>query len=396
MNYILFDGKNRDNLLPLTYTRPVCELRVGIMTVRQKWERYLNCRVYTMTEDYLSAKYPMCHTDEDMVFIDGGMLADRDLVSAVKSLQTGQMLIWAEKEQIIAMCVDRNQYGKINQEDFHIKEYTGKVSYVNSLASIFLLNESELKKDFELITAGRQSCKLNESNRLVGSENIFVEQGAEAEFAIIDASSGPVYIGRDCKIAAGAIIKGPFAMLDGSQVKMGSRIYDATTIGPHCKVGGEVENVVFLGYANKAHEGFFGNSVIGHWCNIGADSNCSNLKNTYQEVKLWSIAKNKFVPTGTIFCGTIMADHSKCGINTMFNTGTVIGVNCNLFGAGLHRNYVPSFSWGGASGMQVYDIEKALQVARTVQLRRNIEMTQQDEDILRYVYNQTLKTDTEK
>ena len=256
---------------------------------------------------------------------------------------------------------------------------------------IFVFNDRALREDFELITKGRKSAVLSDTNRVFAPENIFVEEGAVVECATLNAKEGPIYIGKDAEIMENSVVRGPFAMCEHSVLKLSAKIYGATTLGPYVKVGGELANVVIFGYSNKAHDGFIGNSVIGEWCNIGADTNASNLKNTYEEVRLWSIEKNTFVPTGQTFCGTIMGDHSKCGINTMFNTGTVIGVSSNIFGHGYQRNYVPSFAWGGPSGMKTFEPDKAIEVAEKMEARRGIEMSDIDKRILLHVYRSTLK-----
>ncbi len=389
MNYILFDDTTKDALKPLTYTRPVCEIRLGIMTIREKWEKALGTKTSTLTDDYLSKKYPMTMS-EAMLLINSSVCPRPAMIEMIENMQPGQTLIG--DEVVIAMYKTKDGFLSEEEENSERLEYKGELVKLNSLADIFLLNDKELRYDFEVLTKGRTSMPISQTNMIIGKENIFVEEGAKIECAIINASEGPVYIGKQAEIMENAVIRGPFAMLENAVVKLSAKIYGATTIGPYCKVGGELENVVMFGYSNKAHDGFFGNSVIGEWCNIGADSNASNLKNTYEDVRLWSIDKNTFVSTGTIFCGTIMADYSKCGINTMFNTGTVVGVNCNIFGAGYQRNFVHSFSWGSnVGGIRVYDIEKAIEVAEIVQKRRNIEMSNEDKDILRYIYKEVTK-----
>ncbi len=387
MNYILFDDATREALKPLTYTRPVCEVRLGITTIREKWERALNVKTSTLTDDYLSEKYPMMMS-EAMLLINSSVCPRKDMTEMIMNMKPGQTLI--SGEVVVAMYKTKEGFLSDEEENSEKIEYKGELIKVNNLADIFLLNDKELRHDFDELTKERKSQKLSDTNRVIG-DNIFVEEGAKVECATINAAEGPVYIGKDCEIMENSVIRGPFAMCEHSKLKLSAKIYGATTIGPYCKVGGELENVVMFGYSNKAHDGFFGNSVIGEWCNIGADSNASNLKNTYEEVRLWSIDKNTFTPTGTIFCGTIMADYSKCGINTMFNTGTVVGVNCNTFGSGYQRNYINSFSWGGNTGVKVYDIEKAIEVAEIVQKRRGIDMSDVDKNILRHIYKLSTK-----
>ncbi|MBQ2396140.1 MAG: GlmU family protein [Bacteroidales bacterium] len=386
MNYILFDA-SRNSLLPLTYTRPVCDIRIGILTIREKWEKYLGEKTSTITEDYLSAKYPT-EQSEEMMLINGSICPTPKLLKAIKGLKVGQALVC--QGNVVAMYKTKAQF--LSEED-STQEIEVEYDFIkiNNTWDIFVLNDKALREDFELLTQNRKSAPLSSTNRVVGEQNIFVEEGAVVEFAILNAKEGPIYIGKDAEVMEGSVVRGPFAMCEHSVLKMASKIYGATTLGPYVKVGGEVSNVVIFGYSNKAHDGFIGNSVIGEWCNIGADTNASNLKNTYEEVRVWSIEKNTFVPTGQTFFGTIMGDHSKCGINTMFNTGTVIGVSSNIYGHGYQRNYIPSFAWGGTTGLKSYDMEKAIEVAEKMYQRRNVVMSQQDKEILRNVYTQTLK-----
>jgi UDP-N-acetylglucosamine diphosphorylase/glucosamine-1-phosphate N-acetyltransferase len=264
---------------------------------------------------------------------------------------------------------------------------------INNTWEIFQYNGRALQEDFQLLTAGRNSQPLSDSNRHTGNQ-LFIEEGAKIECSILNSSTGPIYIGKEAEIMEGCMIRGPFSLGDHSTVKMGAKIYGPTTVGPHCKVGGEINHSVFFGYSNKAHDGFMGQSVIGEWCNIGADTNTSNLKNTYEDIKLWNYADKTFVDTGLQFCGLIMGDHSKCGINTMFNTGTVVGISSNIFGPGYQRNFIPSFVWGGTSGLKAYDVNKAIAVARRVYARRNKEFTEVDEQILRSAYTFALDINT--
>lgn len=387
MNYILFDDVSRKSLKPLTYIRPVCDIRVGILTIREKWERYLGEKTSTMTEDYLTVKYPSELSDA-MMLINGSVCPTPALVKQVKALKTGQTLVCGEN--IVAMFKTKDEFMSEEDNSEIIKTEEDFIKIINPW-DIFVFNDRALREDFELITKGRKSAVLSDTNRVFAPENIFVEEGAVVECATLNAKEGPIYIGKDAEIMENSVVRGPFAMCEHAVLKLSAKIYGATTLGPYVKVGGELANVVIFGYSNKAHDGFIGNSVIGEWCNIGADTNASNLKNTYEEVRLWSIEKNTFVPTGQTFCGTIMGDHSKCGINTMFNTGTVIGVSSNIFGHGYQRNYVPSFAWGGPSGMKTFEPDKAIEVAEKMEARRGIEMSDIDKRILLHVYRSTLK-----
>lgn len=390
VNFILFDDTARETLKPLTYLRPVCDIRVGILTIREKWERYLEQKTSTLVaESYLAAKYPMVKA-ENNVLINGSICPTAELVRYVRDLKPNQILVQADN--VIALCVNYDSVEDLGR-DTDMEEVVCDAECIRVVNpwDIFVYNAIELQRDFTLLTHGRKSCPLSDTNLVIGAENIFVEEGAVVEGATLNASKAPIYIGRDAEIMENSSIRGPFAMCEHAVVKMGAKIYGGTTLGPYAKAGGELENVVIFGYSNKVHDGFIGNSVIAEWCNIGADTNASNLKNTYEEVRLWSIAQQTFVATGQQFCGVIMADHSKCGINTMFNTGTVVGISCNIFGGGYQRNFIPSFMWGGPSGLRIYDIEKAIVVAERAMERRHKTMSEEDRNILMHVYRTTLR-----
>ena len=387
MNYILFDGPSRNNLLPFTFTRPVADIRVGILTIREKWETFLGYTTTTVTEEYLSDKYPMVEMDEN-VMINASYLPNNELVEMVKNLTENQAIF--KGEDVIAF------FTKDAQEDidfaaFEAIEFNEDVIKIEHTWDIFSKNGMALEEDYELLTRGRVSQPIPSSNNVIAAQNIFLEEGAKLEFTTLNASSGPIYIGKDAEIMEGSIIRGPFALCEHATVKLGAKIYGPTTVGPHSKVGGEVNNSVLFGYSNKGHDGFLGNSVIGEWCNLGADTNNSNLKNNYAEVRLWDYNTESFARTGLQFCGLMMGDHSKCGINTMFNTGTVVGVSANIFGSGFPRNFVPSFSWGGNGGFTTYLTKKAFEVAEVVMSRRQIELTDVDKAILEHVFEETKK-----
>lgn len=392
MNYILFDESNvRTTLLPLTFTRPVADIRVGILTIREKWEKMLKVTTSTLTDPYLSRKFPIVKEAEN-ILINGSVCPNEEIIGSIKKLKPGQALV--HNDTIVALHVPAEELESVTDTSSESSEEILVQSCpikINHTWDIFTKNTLAIQEDFKLITKGRKSHQISETNTVFGAENIFVEKGAKIEGAILNANTGPIYIGKDAEIMEGAVIRGPFALCEGAQVKMAAKIYGPTTIGPRCRVGGEINNSVFFGYANKAHDGFLGHSVIGEWCNLGADTNTSNLKNTYDEVRLWSYAKRTFVNTHLQFCGLIMGDHSKCGINTMFNTGTVVGVNANIFGPGFQRNFIPSFTWGGTSGHSNYDLKKAIEVAEAVTKRRNVPFDEVDRDLLTSVYNLTLR-----
>lgn len=382
MNYILFDGQNRNNLLPFTYTRPVCDLRVGILTVREKWEKYLGYTTSTVTEDYLSEKWPMVELDQN-TFICGSILPNGELVNAVKSLKKGEVL-YSENEYLLAFCVEEGFDG--DTTDLTGVKFNATFDELENTWDIFSLNGKAIEADFDLLTEGEESEPISNTNTVIGNGRIFIEKGAIVECSNLNTTKGSIYIGKNAEVMESCSVRGPFALCEYSFLKMGAKIYGGTTVGPHCKVGGEVSNSVLFGYSNKGHDGYLGNSVLGEWCNMGADSNTSNLKNNYAEVRLWNYETNGFAKTGTQFCGLMMGDHSKCGINTMFNTGTVVGVSANIFGGGFPRNFIPSFSWGGSSGFVTYKTAKAFEVCDIVMKRRNIEFTDSDNAILTHIF----------
>ncbi len=387
MNYILFDGPARNNLLPFTYTRPVADIRIGILTIREKWEFVLGGTITTITEGYLSDKYPMVEMDVN-IMINASYLPTKGLVKKVKNLKENQAVF--NGDNLVAF------YTVNGQEDIDFDTYEALIYNEDTLCvehtwDIFSKNDTAIIEDYNLLTKDRETQKIPDSVNVIAPENIFIEEGAKIEFATLNASKGPIYIGKDAEIMEGSIIRGPFALCNNATVKLGAKVYGPTTVGPHSKIGGEVNNSVIFGYTNKGHDGFLGNAVLGEWCNLGADTNNSNLKNNYAEVRLWDYKTEGFSKTGLQFCGLMMGDHSKCGINTMFNTGTVVGVSANIFGSGFPRNFVPSFSWGGSAGFKTYNTNKAFEVATKVMERRAIEFTKLDQDILEEVFEQTQK-----
>lgn len=387
MNYILFDGSARNALLPFTFTRPVADILIGIMTIRQKWEMYLGSTTTTLTEEYLSDKFPMVELEEN-VMINASFLPNAVLVEMVSNLQSNQAIF--KGDEVIAFYTNVEQE-EVNFETYEIIEYKGDSLTVENTWDIFSKNAAAIREDFAFLTEDRKSQVIPKSVNAIAPENIFIEEGAKLEFVTLNASAGPIYIGKNAEIMEGSVIRGPFALCEEAQVKMAAKVYGATTVGPYSRIGGEVKNSVLFAHSNKGHDGFLGDSVLGEWCNIGADSNNSNLKNNYEEVRLWSYETEGFAKTGLQFCGLMMGDHSKCGINTMFNTGTVIGVSANIFGTGFPRNFVPSFSWGGAAGFTTYMTKKAFETARIVMGRRGIEFDEKEAAILEHVFEETKK-----
>ena len=387
MNYILADGTFREALLPLTYTRPISDIRIGILTIKEKWEKHLGVTVSDKTEAYLSEKFPLV-SGSDNVVIHSIFLPNPELVSAINALSENEMLLYGET--IVAYRTTHVEL-EPSLDAFKKVSFERELMTVTNPWDIFSKNGEALQADFELLTDGRKSQPLSETNQVVNPENIFLEEGASVEFSILNAATGPIYIGKNATILEGCIVRGALALCDSAILKMGAKIYGPTTAGPGCKLGGEVNNSVLFANSNKGHEGFLGNSVLGEWCNLGADTNTSNLKNNYAEVRLWSYQTEGFARTGLQFCGLIMGDHSKCGINTMFNTGTVVGVSANIFGSGYPRNFIPSFTWGGASGFTTYLPKKAYEAATAMMQRSEIDFDETEEAILTEVFEQTKK-----
>lgn len=387
MNYVLFDGDVRDHLLPFTFTRPVADIRIGILTIREKWERYLGAGTSTKTEEYLQDKFPLV-LQERNIFINASFLPSTELTHLVKGLNPNEVLYHGN--EIIAYCAKQCK-GETELSTFNKVAFGGEVLRVKRTWDIFSKNGEALQADFDFLTKGRKSAPVSPTNQLICPENIFLEEGAKAEYSILNATEGPIYLGRNSEVWEGNLIRGAFALCNNAVVKMGAKIYGPTTVGPYGKVCGEISNSVIFGYSSKGHEGYLGNAVLGEWCNIGADSNNSNLKNNYAKVRLWNYATESFEQTGLQFCGLMMGDHSKTAINTMFNTGTVIGVNCNIYVPGFPRNFVPSFSWGGASGFSTYLPRKAFEAAKVMMARRHVEFDDKEANILNHVFELTQK-----
>lgn len=387
MNYILSDASYRNAFLPFTFTRPLCDIRIGIDTLREKWSVFLDRPCSALSEAYLREKFPLI-IEEDNIVINASYIPDKSLSQAVAELGYGEMLVqdteWiAYRSSLVSSDMDKADFKEIR--------YSGDTLQIRHTWDIFRLNGVVLEADFERITAGRHSEPLSPYNRVMHPERIFLERGAKVEHCILNASNGPIYIGKDAEVMEGSVIRGGFAMGHKSVVKMGAKIYGPTTVGPYCKIGGELNNVVLFGYSSKAHDGFLGHAVLGEWCNLGADTNNSNLKNNYAPVKLWSYESERFEDTGLQFCGLMMGDHSKTAINTMINTGSVIGVSVNLYSAGFPRNFIPSFSWGGANGFMTYRTAKAFETAKVAMSRREVEFDDTEAGILEHVFELTRK-----
>jgi UDP-N-acetylglucosamine diphosphorylase/glucosamine-1-phosphate N-acetyltransferase len=386
MNVILFDDPVvRAALLPFTFTRPVANLRVGILTIDEKWHRWLRVPPSYQTELYLQQKFPVISTHDNLL-INGAVCPDENLVAAVTNLPAGHFLV---KDQLLVAA--RQPKGEMSEANTH--NYGPELTVIDKTWKIFKENGAQIKIDFALLTAGRKSAPITDKyTQVYAEQNIFLEEGVYIRAATLNAETGPIYIGKNSIIQEGAIIRGPFAMGEGAHINMGAKIRGDVTVGPYSKVGGEVSTSVLYGYSNKAHDGFLGCSVIGEWCNLGADTNTSNLKNNYDFVKLWDHLTEEFISTGLQFCGLMMGDHSKCSINTMFNTGTVVDVSANVFGDGFPRNYIPSFTWGGSGGLTTYQFDKAVETVKRVIGRRNVTLQDVDKDILSHIFEASAKS----
>ena len=387
MNYILFDGPNRTALLPFTYTRPVADIEWGIGSIRDSWERVLGYTTSTITEPYLNEVWPTVFFESN-VFINAAYFPTPELVEKVKELKENQAIF--DGDSLVAF------FGSDPEQDIDFEQFSRLVIETPFLSlantwDIFSKNGLAIALDFEMLTEGRDSDSIPESVQVIGAGQIFIESGAQLEYCTLNTTNGPIYLGAHCEIMEGSLIRGPFALGAEAVVKMGTKIYGATTIGAKSKVGGELNNVVMFPFSNKGHEGFLGNAVIGSWCNIGADTNNSNLKNSYENVRLWDYSIERFAKTGLQFCGLMMGDHSKCAINTMFNTGTVVGVAANIFGAGFAKNFIPSFSWGGIQNSTTHSFEKAITTAKIVMERKGEILTESDTMILEDVFEQSQK-----
>ena len=381
---------NRSKLLPLTFTRPVSHLRIGILKIYEKWLLRLGVEPAFITEPFLVPKYSDLGADRSLL-INGSICPDDALIKEVMELKAGQSLMH-QGTFIAARTTDSAEYGEQFWAGMNAVEYEKEPLIIRRPWDIFLHNKNQIVADFTQVTHGLPQAEISDPNVVMyGRNNIFIAESAKIKACIIDAESGPVYIGPETQIHPGAVIQGPFALCEGSHVNMGAKMKSDTTIGPYCKVGGEISNSVLQGYTNKGHEGYLGNAVLGEWCNLGADTNNSNLKNNYTAVKAWDYETSAFINTELQFCGLIMGDHSKCGINTMFNTGTVVGVGANIFGAGFPRNFIPSFAWGGTAGFATFGLRRALETAEIVMKRRSVILDDIEKAMLSHVFESSKK-----
>lgn len=391
MQIILFDDETRFRLLPFTHTRPVADIRCGIFTMRERWEKLLQQETGTLTDTYLQPVFSI-RAGDDNLWINASVFATETLTKTILNLSAGEKL--TQENILIAARFLNAETQFLNlaahTKNLSEKKFSESIYQLKNNWDIFSENERAIKEDFKIITKGRKSAPIPEHVIVTGLENIFIEDDAAINAGcIINATTGPVYIAKDAEVLEGCMLRGPIALGEHAVIKMGAKIYGATTIGTGCKVGGEINNVVFFANSNKGHDGFLGNAVIGEWCNLGADTNCSNLKNNYDTIKVWDEHINKSIQTGLQFCGLLMGDHSKCGINTMFNTGTVVGVSANIYGSNFPEKFIPSFCWGGSEGMVTYDFDRAVETAQRMMVRRNKELSEEEISMLRYVFEVT-------
>jgi UDP-N-acetylglucosamine diphosphorylase/glucosamine-1-phosphate N-acetyltransferase len=395
MNIILFDSDARNHLLPLTATRPMGELRVGILTLREKWERRLRSTASYITQEYLQEKYPI-HIEDENLIINGGVLPTPALCRRIEALGLNEALL--ANGELIAARINEAQFESLIGEE-EVDELQGQeleanipLIQITSLWQLVKLNGQALEEDYSLLTTGRSSKAISDTNRIIGPlENLFLEDGVKMEYCTLNLSAGPIYVGSNTEVMEGSMLRGPISIGSDSIIKMGAKIYGPSTFGPGCRVGGEVTRSIFFANSNKAHDGYLGDSVLGEWCNLGADTNNSNLKNNYSEVKLWDYETERFEKTGQQFVGMIMGDHSKCAINTMFNTGTVVGVFANIYGSGFARNFIPDFSWGGPDGYRTYKFAEACETASIVMARRGLVFSELEKAILYHIYDSTAR-----
>lgn len=391
MQLIIFDDQSRFSLMPFSRTRPVADIRCGILTMRERWERFLQQKSSTLTEDYLQKVFQL-ETGDDNLLVNGCVFANEPLIAAIEALPANSKLV--KEQTVLSARISGNAFSFENFET-SVSQLTeiafeGNVHKLDHVWDIFSQNDRAIREDFTLLTKGRPGTPIPENVIVTGKENLFIEEGAVINAGtIINATTGPVYIAKDAEILEGCMLRGPIALGEHAVIKMGAKIYGGTTIGEGCKVGGEISNVVFFANSNKGHDGFLGNAVIGEWCNLGADTNCSNLKNNYDEIKIWDDHTNKSIKTGLQFCGLLMGDHSKCGINTMFNTGTVVGVSCNIYGGNFPEKFIPSFCWGGSEGLVTYDFNRAIDTAGRMMIRRNKSLSEAEIEMYRFIFEQT-------
>ena len=368
------------NFFPFTFTRPSAELRAGILTFAERWQRLLGVeKIAYNTADYLSGKYPKSNTLEGTLSIYANFLPTPRLLEQLRSLKVAESITYQGR---ILASVEKS----ITLSSIPPIEWEEPLVLFEKPTDLFTYNDKAIDFDFKLLTEGRTSAPLSPTNGFLGDKaNLFIEEGAKVEFATLNCQKGKIYIGKDAEVMEGSHLRGPIALCEHATVNMGAKLYGATTIGPYSKVGGEISNSVIWGYSNKGHDGFLGNSVLGQWCNLGADTNVSNLKNTYNTIQLWDYQKGGYSSSGLQFCGVLMGDHSKTAINTQLNSGTTVGVFANLFSAGFPSKYIPNFAWGVSA--EKYRLDEAFAVAERVMARRGIAFDQREQHILQWLFD---------
>ncbi|PUZ21752.1 glucose-1-phosphate thymidylyltransferase [Chitinophaga parva] len=385
-NYILFDTPDRDLLYPFTLTRPVAACRTGILTIQEKWAHWLQAPCSFYTVHWLQEKYPLPAMEADslQVLINGHLLPDAALVAAVQALEDGHELY--KDNRLVAKAVKGKDFFTHGHKRLN---HAPAILQVKTPWDLFQFNDKALRADFALLTAGRTSAPLPASNQVMGAGQVFLEPGAKVECCLLNATEGPVYLGKNALVMEGSLIRGPFAMGEGAVLKMGTRVYGATTLGPYSTGGGEIKNSVIFGYSNKAHDGYLGDAVIGEWCNLGANTSNSNLKNNAGTVKVWMEARKEAWPAGRK-CGVLMGDYSRAAINTSFNTGAVVGVSCNVFGAGLTEKFISSFAWGAGQ----YVLDTAFRDIGNWMELKGKKLEEADKNILRTIFERRYETMT--
>lgn len=385
MQLVFSDAQYWEDFLPLTFTRPVAEMRCGILTFSERWQKILeNTEVSYFTENYLQGKFKNPE-DVESLFLVTNFLPTETIIQQIKDLQLGEALVY--EDELIAARINMKGFS-LNQIE-KMTDIKEELIFFKKPTDLFTYNDKAIDFDFELITKAKTSQELSSTNGFLGDKkDLFIEEGAQIEFSTINTKTGKIYIGKNAEVMEGCNLRGPIALCEESKFNLGAKIYGATTVGPHSKVGGEVNNIIIFGYSNKGHDGFVGNSVIGEWCNLGADTNSSNLKNNYANVKLWNYRTKHFEDTGLQFAGLIMGDHSKTAINTQLNTGTVIGVASNIFREGFPPNLIESFSWGGFKDDERFKLDKAYEVAEKVMARRKLPLTDDDKAILKHIFDE--------
>ncbi|MEO0403856.1 MAG: GlmU family protein [Bacteroidota bacterium] len=389
MQLHFFNNLDQKTFYPLTLTRGVADLRVGVLTIAEKWQKFFDKELYEHSPNPTTPNTK--GISDNILGINPTFLPTRDLIQQIKALQTGDCIVY--KDVVVAYLSDSlsNDFLNIDEcSEMNMVSMESEPLVLVHLSDLFKHNGEQIIQDIQLLEAERSTVP--EHCTVIGNKaDVYVHPSASVLASTLNVEKGPIYIGKGATVMESSMVRGPFALCEHATLKMGTKVYEDTTIGPWCKAGGEIGNSIMIGYSNKGHDGYMGNSILGEWCNLGADTNTSNLKNNYSEVKIWSYESEQLEKSGLTFCGLIMGDHSKCGINTMFNTGTVVGVSANIYGGNFPPKFIPSFSWGGSDGMVTYDIEKAIDTAERVMARRKVELDDKGRELLRKIHRDSKK-----